>query len=74
MLHTTANRREMFVMKERISTGKLLNLVWQEDKLDKMLLPLLEKLLLINRQIQDIIMIDYTDHLLFIIISRLPIN
>jgi len=78
VLRTTANKQEMFVTKDRASTGKLLNLAWQEVKQDRTLLSSLEKLLSINREIQVIIIDWFTDHLFFIIISlivsRLPIN
>lgn len=43
VLLITANRQETFVMKERASTGKLLNLAWQEVRQDQMLHLLLEK-------------------------------
>jgi len=55
VLRTTANKQEMFVTKDRASTGKLLNLAWQEVKQDRTLLSSLEKLLSINREIQVII-------------------
>ena len=78
VLHTTANKQEMFVTKDRASTGEQLNLVWQEVRQDQTLLSLLEKFISINRQVQIIIIDWFTDHLFFIIISlivsRLPIN
>ncbi len=78
VLHTTANKQEMFVTKDRASTGEQLNLVWQEVRQDQTLLSLLEKFISINRQMQIIIIDGFTDHLFFIIISfivsRLPIN
>jgi hypothetical protein len=55
VLHTTANKQEMFVTKDRASTGKLLNLAWQEVRQDQTLLLSLEKFISINKQVQVII-------------------
>jgi hypothetical protein len=55
VLQTTANKQEMFVTKDRASTGEQLNLVWQEVRQDQTLLSLLEKFISINRQVQIII-------------------